>query len=163
MPNFASSQHPSGPAGAAGRHGNNGQRSNVFGVGQNGIANRRNDGNTVVASGAGPYAGGKMKGPNQPFFFEPEFNSQKQRFRGNFSISGQTLNAAGTPLAECRVELNESRSDVEYAETISDGSGNYSFTIPYNSWNWQVIAYKVGSPDVAGVTVDTLTATWNGN
>ena len=164
MPNFGSSQMASGRAGSLCKNGG-GQRLNLWTVGYGGVGNGRNDGNTVVVNGVGPTAPGlgKRTGPNEAPAFQPMFGSARQRFSGNFSISGQTLDAAGSPLADCRVELNDSRNDVEYAETVSDGSGNYSFTLPWNSWNWQIIAYKVGSPDVAGVTVDTLTATWNGN
>lgn len=36
-------------------------------------------------------------------------------------------------------------------ETVSDGSGNYSTPVPLNQ-HYQVIAYKPGSPDIAGIT-----------
>jgi hypothetical protein len=164
MPNFGSSQQVSGQSASLCKSGG-GQRLNLWTVGYGGIGNLRNSPETVVVTGCAPTAPGlgKRTGPNEAPAFQPMFNSARQRFRGNFSISGQTINAAGSPLADCMVELNDSRNDVEYTETVSDGSGNYSFTIPWNSWHWQVIAYKVGSPDVAGVSVDTLTAVWNGN
>ena len=37
------------------------------------------------------------------------------------------------------------------AETISDGSGNYSVEVPMNT-AYQATGYKAGAPDVAGIT-----------
>jgi hypothetical protein len=164
MPNFGCSQLVSGRSGSLCK-GGGGQRQNLWTVGYGGIGLGRNDGNTVIVCGVGPTAPGlgKRTGPNESPAFQPMFDSSRQQFRGSFSILGQTFDAANAPLAGCKVELNESRSGVAYSETVSDGSGLFSFTIPWNSWNWQVIAYKTGGTDVAGASVDTLVATWNGN
>jgi hypothetical protein len=134
-------------------------------VGYGGVGNGRNSAETVVVNGVGPTAPGlgKRTGPNEAPAFQPMFGSARQRFRGNFSISGQTLDGSGAALADCEVTLLTPHPETEFAETRSDGSGNYTFTVPYNSWGWQIAAYKVGSPDLAGITVDTLTAVWNGN
>lgn len=73
-----------------------------------------------------------------------------------FSITGVTKNSAGSPLGDCRVvALETGRIHIGgtpvVGETISDGSGNYSITVPTNG-SFQLIAYKPGSPDVAGIT-----------
>ena len=104
-----------------------------------------------------------MSGPAAPARAEmqsggPSFNSQAQKFRGSFSISGTTKDAAGAALAACAVELFQTGSDLLLGRTISDGSGLYSFLIGFNSGNFYVVAYKAGAPDVAGTTINTLTA-----
>jgi hypothetical protein len=43
----------------------------------------------------------------------------------------------------------------EVASTISDASGNFRFDLLEQGPYW-IVAYKAGSPDVAGATVNTL-------
>lgn len=82
-----------------------------------------------------------------------------------FAITGQTLNATGTALGGCRVIMLDTTRMVPggdinpiVAETVSDGSGNYSITAP-RPMTYQLIAYLPGSPDVAGITRnDVVTA-----
>src|ERR1019366_9086709 len=69
-------------------------------------------------------------------------------------ITGATLDSTGAALAACTVELFRTDTNQVQAVTISDGSGNYTFTSPGN-FNFYVVAYKAGSPDVAGTTVNT--------
>lgn len=71
-------------------------------------------------------------------------------------ISGVTKDDAGSPLGNCRVvalETGRIQKDGSaiVGETISDGSGNYTIEVPMNT-AYEVIAYKPGSPDVAGIT-----------
>lgn len=80
------------------------------------------------------------------------------RGAANFRITGQTLDSVGAALASCVVQLFRAGDDSIVAETTSDVIGNYSFTLPYNSGTFYVVAYKQGSPDVMGTTVNTLTA-----
>jgi hypothetical protein len=74
-----------------------------------------------------------------------------------FSISGITKDSTGAALDSCRVvALNSGRIEQEQVEasvgeTISDGSGNYSIPVPLNT-AYQLIAYKAGATDVAGIT-----------
>jgi hypothetical protein len=79
-------------------------------------------------------------------------------FFGSFSISGVTRDSAGVALGNCVVDLFLNSEDTLVATTTSDGSGNYSFTLSGNSATYFVRAYKVGAPDVAGTSVNTLTA-----
>ena len=80
------------------------------------------------------------------------------RFFGTFRITGSTLDSAGAALASCTVHLFEAATDTEVQETISNGSGVYTFNIGQNAGYFYVVAYKPGSPDVAGTTVNTLAA-----
>lgn len=74
----------------------------------------------------------------------------------NFTISGVTRDSTGAVLVSCKVELFDKLTDLKIAETISDSvSGAYIFYVTPGRTNYAV-AYKVGAPDVAGTTVDTL-------
>lgn len=77
------------------------------------------------------------------------------KFIGILTISGQTLDSTSAPLAGCFVELELASDGTRIATTTSDASGNYSFTVG-NPVCYQVTAYKVGSPDVAGISANTL-------
>lgn len=79
-------------------------------------------------------------------------------FKGTFTISGVSRDSGGVALGACTVDLYLTAEKTLVATTTSDGSGNYSFTVPGNSQNFFVRAYKSGAPDVAGTSVNTLTA-----
>jgi len=73
-----------------------------------------------------------------------------------FTVSGVTKDSTGVALGNCRVVVMETgrmQTDAVpiVAETVSDGAGNYSVPVPLNT-AYQVISYKQGSPDVAGIT-----------
>jgi len=73
-----------------------------------------------------------------------------------WTLSGITKDSAGAALAACRVVVLETGRLARdgapvVAETISNGSGLYSVEVPMNV-AYQAIAYKPGSPDVAGIT-----------
>jgi hypothetical protein len=70
-------------------------------------------------------------------------------------IVGQTLDSAGAVLAGCTVTLFRTSDDMPQKTTLSDASGNYSFSVE-RSTTYYSVAYKAGSPDVTGATVDTL-------
>lgn len=80
---------------------------------------------------------------------------------GGWALTGVTRNSAGAALGGCRVmALDVGQIAITgapiVAESISDGSGNYSVPVPLNT-AYQVIAYKSGSPDVGGVSLNTIT------
>jgi hypothetical protein len=56
------------------------------------------------------------------------------------------------------VDLFRTGGDIFVNTTTSDGSGNFTIVTPNNSGTFYLVAYKAGSPDVAGTTVNTLTA-----
>lgn len=77
-----------------------------------------------------------------------------------WQITGVTRDGAGAPLGNCRVVMLEvGRIAVGQApvvaETVSDGSGNYSIEVALNGAH-QAIAYLDGSPDRAGISIDAL-------
>jgi hypothetical protein len=81
------------------------------------------------------------------------------RGASNFVITGTTVDANGAPLAGCTVQLFRTGDDSFVAELVSDGAGAYSFVMGDNAGTFYLVAYKPGSPDVAGTTVNTIAAT----
>lgn len=77
-------------------------------------------------------------------------------FEYPYAIAGVTKDSAGAPLASCAVVVFRTGDNSVAAQGSSDGSGNYSLGAS-NSIPHYVVAYKPGSPDVAGTTVNTLT------
>ena len=86
-----------------------------------------------------------------------QFISTYINFTGNLIISGKTLDSSGNPLANCIVELERTSDGARIAITTSGGSGDYSFIGIASGITYQVNAYLSGSPDQAGLTVNTLT------
>ena len=76
----------------------------------------------------------------------------------NKFLVGITRNNVGAPLGTCVTELLQSGGDILTQTTVSDGSGNYSFSNP-GSGPFFVRAYKDGAPNLAGVTDRDLIAT----
>lgn len=76
------------------------------------------------------------------------------------TLTGITYNLlTASPLGGCTVHVFETANDLELGETISDGGGNFSITVPVNPpLPYYIVAYKKGSPDVFGTTLDTLGA-----
>ena len=71
-------------------------------------------------------------------------------------IIGVTKDANGAPLGTCIVQGFRTANDQYVRETISDPAGNYVFCTEFLDSQY-LVAYKVGAPDVAGTTVNTLT------
>lgn len=81
-----------------------------------------------------------------------------------FVVSGRTLDKDGLTLGACSVVAMETgkvlpstnpNANPVVATTTSDSSGNYVVQVQKNVPHW-LLAYKDGSPDVAGLTVDTV-------
>lgn len=86
-----------------------------------------------------------------------------------WAIAGTTKDSSGAALGACRVVATETgriaidgglatvgpEGDV-VGETISNGAGAYSIPVAMNTAH-QLIAYKAGSPDVAGITRNDVT------
>ena len=80
-------------------------------------------------------------------------------FTGTFTITGRTLDASLATLGSCTVDLFKVDAfDTWVATTTSDGSGNFSFSVSQNSTYYWMRAYKTGSPDTSGVTINTVVA-----
>lgn len=73
-----------------------------------------------------------------------------------FTLSGVTYNGLGVPEGNARVILYQSgwryvqTGEKIIAETISNGSGNFSFLV--RNIDYQLTGYKVGTPDLGGIT-----------
>lgn len=157
MPSFASTQNPSG-RGAVNSGPRGGRFNNVEDVATQSVLMRAGS-RTGPSSGGPPTrdsnSGAKWTGPNPS---GPFFNSARDKFRGSFSITGVTRDSAGAALGSCVVDLFQTGGDIFIATTTSDGSGNFTLATPNNAGTFYLVAYKPGSPDVAGTTVNTLTA-----
>lgn len=91
---------------------------------------------------------------------------QTPRSNKPFIISGITKDSTGAVLGSCVVDIfstkggGYSSDDAFLGTATSDAStGAYSVTVASNGWRVYVVAYKAGSPDVAGTSVNTLLAT----
>lgn len=73
----------------------------------------------------------------------------------NYIISGVTKDSTGAVLGSCTVKLFNTATNILEQTTVSDASGNYSFTVDKTQTYYEV-SYKAGAPDVAGTTVNTL-------
>lgn len=83
----------------------------------------------------------------------------------SFTISGVTKDSTGAAKASATVYLFEMRLNpngdgttipVFVEKTVSNGSGQYSFTVSSALTYW-ITDYKSGAPDLAGATKQTLT------
>ncbi len=77
--------------------------------------------------------------------------------RSNPVLTGITRDAAEAPLGGCTVKLFRTVDNVFMAETVSDGSGNFTLTA-LGSGPFYIVAYLAGGTDVAGTSVNTLGA-----
>ena len=73
----------------------------------------------------------------------------------NWQIIGVTRNSSGAVLASCNLDLFITGSDQLAMRTVSDAGGNFTFPNP-GTGPFYIVAYKAGSPDVAGTTVNTI-------
>jgi len=79
--------------------------------------------------------------------------------RGTMIISGVTRDGNGNPLGGCTVDLFDSAQDVKIATTTSDPvTGVYVFASIAGGIKFYMVAYRKGSPDVAGTTLATVVA-----
>lgn len=75
-----------------------------------------------------------------------------------YTIRGVTKDGSGVPLPNCPIVLFRSADDTIAACSSSDANGAYRIDASPAIAHYAV-AYKVGAPDVAGTTVDTLVGT----
>lgn len=70
-------------------------------------------------------------------------------------IIGTTRDGAGAVLGSCIVQGFRTSDDLFAGEMTSDTAGYFEFCTSMTE-NHYLVAYKAGSPDVAGTTVNTL-------
>jgi len=85
----------------------------------------------------------------------PEFTggAQMRKFRGI------TRDSTGAVLASSVVQAFLTSSDLFLRQVTSDAGGYFELPSEYAATNHFLVAYKAGSPDVAGTTVNTLQPT----
>lgn len=73
------------------------------------------------------------------------------------TISGVTRDSNNAVLGSCSCDLIREPDDVRVQTLVSDPTtGAYSFDVVGIGQTYRVDAYKVGSPDVAGTTMNTI-------
>jgi hypothetical protein len=75
----------------------------------------------------------------------------------NPTITGVTRDSIGNPLGSCLVRCFRTSDNVFMSSTTSDVLGNFTL-FATGSGPFYLVAYKAGSTDVAGTTVNTLSA-----
>lgn len=86
----------------------------------------------------------------------------QKAFRGNGStkfLRGQCKDATGASISGATVQGFVTSTDVFVGETTSDSQGYYELGTVYPATNHYLVAYKTGSPDISGTTVNTLQPT----
>lgn len=73
----------------------------------------------------------------------------------NRTITGVTRDSSGVAVGNCLLDLYITGVDTLSQNGVSDASGNFTFFNP-GSGPFYIVAYKVGAPDIAGTTVNTL-------
>lgn len=77
-----------------------------------------------------------------------------------FRISGTTRDSAGAALGGCVVDWFRTSDDARLDSTTSDANGLFEFRTAGQPPNaYYLVAYKPGSPDRAGTTINTLVGT----
>lgn len=71
------------------------------------------------------------------------------------TLTGISKDSAGVALGTCQILVFTTADKRLVVETVSDASGNWSVPL-YISGPFFTVEYKVGSPDVAGTSVNTL-------
>jgi len=71
-------------------------------------------------------------------------------------ITGITRDSAGNPLGSCIVQGFITSTDTFVGQVTSDSGGYYELPTIYPSTQHYLVAYKPGSPDVAGASLNTI-------
>ena len=76
-----------------------------------------------------------------------------------FTITGTTKDSTSAPLGNCVTHLLRTSDDKILEQSTSDANGVYLVTAAGAGTDNYLVAYKPGSPDVAGTTVNTIVGT----
>jgi hypothetical protein len=87
--------------------------------------------------------------------FSGSFKNQYRLDSKDGLLTGVTKDGTGAALAACLVYCFATATKAYFATATSDGSGNYRISAPLGVACF-LVAYKAGSPDVTGATVNTL-------
>lgn len=98
-----------------------------------------------------------MKGAFNPVGIGARFVPYSRQVQ--YVLSGITKDSAGAVLPNCTVDAFEKNTNQHRGTTVSDSLGNYAVHVSGNGGEqFKTLAYLAGAPDVAGTTVNTLTA-----
>jgi hypothetical protein len=73
-----------------------------------------------------------------------------------YGFIGVTRDQYGTAVGSCAVKLYRTSDDALMDSTTSDPSGNFLLSTAYYPDTHYIVAHKTGSPDIDGVTPNTL-------
>lgn len=76
-----------------------------------------------------------------------------------YGFVGVTRNQYGSPVGTCVVKLFRTSDDLLLDTTTSDPSGNFLLNTAYYPDAHYITLHKSGSPDIDGITVNTLIGT----
>lgn len=77
-----------------------------------------------------------------------------------FGLTGVTRDQWGTPVPSCTVKLYRTSNDALLDTQVSDATtGAFLLSTPYYPDQHYIVAHKTGSPDIDGVTPNTLVGT----
>jgi hypothetical protein len=96
---------------------------------------------------------GEATGDFEPWRFG-RGGSQNLKF-----VMGRCVDSGSTPVPNAVVQIFRTSTDEFQRETTADQSGYYEAGTDKVGEGHYLVAYKAGSPDIAGTTVNTLTPT----
>lgn len=103
-----------------------------------------------------PYAtDGSSNNPAIANAFEENFHQFPSGDRTAYTLSGVSRDSSGNPLGSCTLELYDTATNTLRGTAVSDSAGNFDLQSNINAAHY-IVAYKAGSPDVSGTTVNTL-------
>lgn len=73
-----------------------------------------------------------------------------------WQMFGQCLDQSSNVVANATVSMYDQSLGTLVDQQVSDNGGNYLVSSPYGSGRSFVVAYKPGSPDIAGTSQDNL-------
>lgn len=76
--------------------------------------------------------------------------------QGRLKIRGVTRDNVGTALGSCLIQCFRTSDDLLVSECFSDAGGYYEAPTQFPGVNHYIVAYKAGSPDFAGTSLNTL-------
>lgn len=89
-----------------------------------------------------------------------QFNAGFRQYAGRWAVIGVTKNEdTGAVIPSVPVDLYDSAAKAYLASTVSDASGVFSFLVGGPGKDYFLIGYLLGSPDIAGTTVNRIRAT----
>lgn len=74
-----------------------------------------------------------------------------------YRFQGQCKDAGGNPVPGAVVQGFRTVDDLYVGQAICDDGGYYDLGTPFTTDAHYLVAYKPGSPDIAGTTINTLT------